>query len=79
MADNKPTDISKPPNIDPLKSIQPGEQDQSKPAGDFQSFMQEGQGSQAGKTAAQGPSPMELAGAEKQTSMTGPSHESISN
>jgi hypothetical protein len=79
MADNKPTDISKPSNIDPLKSIQPGEQDQSKPAGDFQSFMQEGQGSQAGKTAAQGPSPIELAGAEKQTSMTGPSHESISN
>ncbi|MCB1107525.1 MAG: hypothetical protein KDK76_05455 [Chlamydiia bacterium] len=77
MADNRPEEISSPTNIDPTKSIQPGEQEQSKPTGDFQSFMKEGQGPQSPGTKTEGPTPFDLAASGQQAVTPGPTNESI--
>lgn len=77
MADNSPEKITTPSSIDPSKSIQPGDQEQSKPTGDFQSFMQDGQGPQAAGGKPEGPSPFDLAAGGQQAAMTGPTHESV--
>lgn len=77
MADSSPDEISRATNIDPTKSIQPGEQEQSTPTGDFQSLMQEGQGPQAAGAKTEGPSPFELAAAGQQANATGPTHETV--
>ncbi|MCB1109383.1 MAG: hypothetical protein KDK64_00220 [Chlamydiia bacterium] len=77
MADNRPDEISSATNIDPTKSIQPGGEE-SKPTGDFQSFMQEGQGGpKAPGAKAEGPSPFDLAAGGQQAAATGPTNESV--
>lgn len=76
MADGKPDEISSATNIDPTKSIQPGEQEQPKPSQSFESYMKEG-GTQAPGTKTEGPSPFDLAAQGKAAVSTGPSHESI--
>ena len=74
---DSPEKIPNASSIDPTKSIQPGDQEQKSPTGDFQSMMQEGQNPQAAGGKPEGPSPFDLAAGGQQTGMTGPTHESV--
>lgn len=76
MADGRPEEISSATNIDPTKSIQPGEQEQSKPSQSFDSFMKEG-GPQGPTAKTEGPSPFDLAAQGKAAFTAGPTHESV--
>ena len=76
MPTGSPDEISNPTNIDPTKSIQPGEDQGAKPSQSFESFMKEGQGPQQGAKT-EGPSPFDLAAQGKAAVTTGPSHETI--
>lgn len=76
MPTGSPDEISNPMNIDPTKSIQPGEDQGAKPSQSFESFMKEGQGPQQGAKT-EGPSPFDLVAQGKAAVTTGPSHESI--
>ncbi|MCB1085025.1 MAG: hypothetical protein KDK60_02875 [Chlamydiia bacterium] len=76
MADNRAEDISGSSNIDPTKSIQPGEQQLPKPTENFESYMQEGKAQPSGMKP-EGPSPFDLAAEGKAAMPTGPTHESV--
>lgn len=76
MATGSPDEIPNASNIDPTKSIQPGEEQGAKPSQSFESFMKEEQGAQGG-TKAEGPSPFDLAAQGKSATTAGPTHESV--
>lgn len=76
MADQS-ENITGPGSIDPSKSVQPGEEGQSKPGQSFQSYM-EGQGPQGPGTKTEGPTPFDLAAQGKQLQgATTPTHETV--
>ncbi len=77
MANNRPEEISGSSNIDPAKSIQPGEKQLPKPTESFESYMKEsGPPSTGMKT--EGSTPFDLAAQGKAVPPgTGPTHETI--
>lgn len=76
MADEKPYEISSPTNIDPTKSIQPGQEETPKPSQSFDSFMKDGK-PQEGGAKTEGPSPFDLAAQGKANITPGPTSESV--
>ncbi|MDJ0651638.1 MAG: hypothetical protein QNJ27_01305 [Simkaniaceae bacterium] len=76
MADGRPEKIPNATNIDPIKSMQPADQEQPKPSASFDSFMKEGS-SQISSAKTEDLSPFDLAAQGKTAISTGPTHKSV--